>query len=143
MKTTFAVIFALLVLLGCSDKTTSSDAAAQTEGATETNIFGNASEHQEEISKWSSITVEKHVSKSYRDMMMKGMNEKSDRNGYLGAFDCSTLPNMQPLPVMKTPDMIGKTYTNADGTKDCIEDTYLPNFENYGDVSFTIVTKME
>ena len=137
MKTIFSMIFVLLILAGCSDKTTSNNVV------TGTNTFGNVNEHLEEISQYDSIDVQRHVSESYRDMMMKGVQENSDRNAFLGAFDCSTLPNMQPLPVMKAPDMIGKTYTNADASKGCIEDTYLPNFENYGDVSFTIVTRME
>ena len=142
MKITFAVIFVMLVLVGCSDKTTSNNDVTQIEEVTGTSAFGNASEHQEEISKYDSISVERHVSKSYRDMMMMGMQGKSDRNAFLGAFDCSTLPYVQHSPI-KTPDSIHKLYRNDDGSYWCEEVTYLPNFTDYGDVSFTIVTKME
>lgn len=142
MKMTSTAIFLLLVLAGCSDRSTHNDAAAQSEGRIGTSVFANANEHQEEISKYDSISVERHVSRSYRDMMMSGMQGKSDRNSFLGAFDCSTLPYIQHSPI-KTPDSIHKLYRNDDGSYGCEEVTYLPNFDDYGDVSFTIVTKIE
>ena len=141
MKTALAVIFSLIVLAGCSDKTTPNDTTAQTEKTTETSTFGNASEHQEEISHYDNIYVYRHVSQSYRDMMMSGMQGASDRQAFLGAFDCATLSYTQPLPAIKTPDSVKKVFANADASRGCDEVTYLPAFTDHGDVSFTIVTK--
>ena len=130
-----------LGMIGCENKSDTHNGISS--GASSSSEYLSTSGKKEEISRYDNIMVHNNVSSSYRDMMMKGMSGKDDRNAYFGSFDCSSLGyELQSGGAIKTSDSVNKTFTNSDASFGCSEETYAPNFSDYGDKSFVLVTKL-